>query len=83
MVMSSTAREVATADGPPLGAGVPAAGWRPAGAGDALATLDRLARHCEYECATSSDCLGDECDAWRLENTAASYLAAHWVEGQD
>ena len=51
---------------------------------EAQATLDRLARYCEFSCALDTGaCLEDGCEAWNLERAAADWLESRWLDGQD
>jgi hypothetical protein len=57
---------------------------RPSSLAEALATLDRLARYCEFSCALEpGGCLEARCEAWNLERAAVDRLAGRWLDGQD
>ncbi len=49
---------------------------------EALATLDRLARYCEFTCDLHV-CHDEECEAWRNERAAADWLIGRYLDGQD
>ncbi len=58
--------------------------WIPNGVDAAIATLDRISRHCEFSCTLDADrCAEVQCRAWVLEGAAATYLAGRWADVQD
>ena len=49
---------------------------------EAAAQLDRISRHCVYNCDRAGGCVEDECVAWQLGQTAAEYLVSHWATAE-
>jgi len=57
-------------------------GESPRSVAEAVAQLDRIARHCLYACDRAGDCVEPDCTAWRLQATAAEYLVMHWAAAE-
>ena len=49
---------------------------------EAAAQLDRISRHCVYNCDRAGGCVEGECDAWQLGQAAADYLVTHWATAE-
>lgn len=57
--------------------------WRPVDAADALAALERVSRYCAFSCTPDGPGCTDACEAWRIEQIAAAFLADRLLDLQD